>query len=150
MSLQASEPNPYEAKKRLLALRRPERDKLLRLIVRCEQRKCAPLRIFAVREGLLVLCRSDANVGDMQEQYPYLTEWSRRRAFFIKEWLDEGPSSRLQVVCDCSQTTPRLVDMQKVIDLIPPTSEPTRNAVLPEVMPSVLQRCRKSIWQPQL
>ena len=140
MSLQPSEPNPYKAKERLLALRRPEQDKLLRLIVRCEQRKCAPLRIFALREGLLVLCRSDANVRDMQEQYPHLTEWSHRRAFFIEEWLrsDDRPTSRLQVVCDCVQTTPRLVDIQKVIDLIPPTSEPTRNAVLPQVMGSDL------------
>ncbi len=138
MTLQASEPNPYSAKKRVLKLRRLERDKLLRLIVRCEQRKCAPLRVFALREGLLVLCRSDANVRDMQEQYPHLTEWSRRRAFFIEEWQRSPTSRLLQVVCDCSQTTPRLVDMQKVVDLIPPASEPTRNAVLPQVTASDL------------
>lgn len=126
--------DPYAALRRVLALRPAEQRKLLRLVIRCETGKCTPLRVFGLRDGWLVQCRSDADVRDMQKTYPHLSDWSRRRAFFLEWWMQEdNPSeSRLQVVCDCDQTRPRLVDVQRVLAALPAEGEPTRNASLPE------------------
>ncbi len=131
-------PNPYGALSRVLALRGPERRKLLRLVVRCENRKHTPLRVFALRDGLLVQCRSDADVRDMQAEHPHLPDWSKRQAFFLEDWLrlPTEPTSHLMVVCDCAQTAPRPVDMQKVAELIP--NESTRNVMLAQVLASGL------------
>ena len=133
-----SGPNPYAARKRLLALRQPAQRKMLRLVVACDQNKCTPIRVFGLREGLLALCRSDADVRDLQEQQPNLADWSKRRAFFLDEWMSLGDpdESRLQVVCDCSQTTPRLVDVRKVVDMVPAEGEATRRIVLSVVSAS--------------
>lgn len=132
-----NEPDPYAALERVLKLHKSEQRNLLRLTVWCENEKCSPIRVFEIREGLLVQCRSDANVRDMQEDYPNLSDWSRRRAFFIQEWLDLGESSvGLQVVCDCKQTEPRLIDMRKVSRLIPQPGEKTRrNVPLVDLLP---------------
>ena len=133
-----TEPNPYDALARVLRLKPQQRRNLLRLEVWCERSKCTPIRIFALRDGLLVQCRSDADVRDMQEQQPHLDDWSRRRAFFLHGWLDtaDPPPSHLQVVCDCLQTAPRLVDVRKLADLIPSADRPTRRVKLREVVAS--------------
>lgn len=133
-------PNPYAALDRLLAKPRAAQRKMLRLEVWCENNKCTPVRVFALRDGLLVQCRSDANIEGLRDQYPHLTEWSRRRAFFLSEWQDLRPEvraeSHLQVVCNCNQTTPRLVDVQRVLDLIPADGERTRRVALAQVSPT--------------
>ena len=133
-----SDPNPYAVLRRVLRLRPAEQRKLLRLVVWCDRGECTPLRVFKVRDGLLVQCRSDADVSDMQEAHPHLEKWSRRRAFFLQEWLDLPPDARedafLQLVCECNQTTPRLVDVRRVADLtLDHDSGRHRNATLPEV-----------------
>lgn len=127
-------PNPSKALARVLAMRPAVRARLLRLEVRCAGRH-TPVRVFRLREGLLVQCRSDADVRDMQAEHPHLDDWSRRRAFFLEEWLSAGdPDSRLQVVCDCRQTVARLVDVGRLADLIPGEEEPTRRVPLLEVL----------------
>lgn len=130
-------PNPYKALARVLKMRPAVRARLLRLEVRCEGRH-TPVRVFRLREGLLVQCRSDADVRDMQAEHPNLADWSRRRAFFLQEWLSQPaavlPTSHLQVVCDCRQTVPRLVDVGRMADLIPAEGEPTRRVPLLEVL----------------
>lgn len=136
-ALKGPGPDPYAALARVLAMPERVQRKLLRLVVWCENNKCSPLRVFALREGLLVQCRSDANVRDLRDTYPRLREWSRRRAFFMDEWLSQPadvlPQSRLQVVCDCAQTTPRLVDVQRLLDAVPADGMQTRRLRLPEV-----------------
>lgn len=131
--------NPYDALRRVLALRAPAQRSLLRLVVFCEASKHSPIRVFQLREGLLVQCRSDADVRDMKDSSPHLPDWSRRRAFFLDEWLDQPAETRaeshLQVVCDCAQTTPRLVDVQRLADAIPETA--TRRVTLPAVAAAV-------------
>lgn len=115
------DPNPYTALQRVLALHPKQRRSLLRLEVWCEQSRCTPIRVFAVRDGLLVQCRSDANTEHMRDEHPQVQPWSRRRAFFLSEWLgmaeDVRAVSHLQVVCDCAQTTPRLVDVARLAEL---------------------------------
>jgi len=125
-------PNPYEVLGRLLGKPRKQQLNLLRLKVWCERNKCAPILVYEVREGILVQCRSDANVSHMQEDHPNLAPWSKRRAFFVEEWM-EHPGSHLSVVCDCNQTNPRLVDVARVVDLLPAPGSPTRNVSLPQV-----------------
>lgn len=134
------EPNPYNALNRLLDLKPRQRRSLLRLVVRCEQRKHTPLRVFALRDGMLVQCRSDADVRDLQAEHPHLEDWSRRRAFFLDEWLHlANPStSHLLVVCDCAQTTPWPIDVQKVAHLIPREIGSTRHVAIAEVLASDL------------
>lgn len=131
-------PNPYEALRRILALRPAQQRGLLRLEVWCDASRHTPLRVFKLREGILIQCRSDADVRDMKEQHPHLSDWSRRRAFFLEEWLtlDEDPQnpSHLQVVCGCAQVTPRLVDVERLANAIPADdSVPTRRIRLPDV-----------------
>jgi hypothetical protein len=126
-----SGPNPRRVLERVLALKAPARRGLLRLEVWCEANACTPVRVFDVREGLLVQCRSDADVSSLAEANPHLGRWSPRGAFFIDEWTrqvegDQTGSHHLQVVCDCVQTRPRLVDVQRVRDLVPPVGERTR------------------------
>jgi hypothetical protein len=85
---------------------------------------------------MLVQCRSDADVSDMLEANPHLTKWSRRRAFFLEEWISADEASNgtmLQVVCDCSQTQARLVDVRKIVNLIPSRDAPTKRVSLPQV-----------------
>jgi len=114
-----SDRNPYQALTRVLALRSQARRRLLRVEVWCEESKCTPIRIYALRDGLLVQCRSDANVEDMRDRWPHLTRWSPRGAFFADEWINTGLDSPLQIVCDCDQTHPRLVDVARLLDLVP-------------------------------
>ena len=128
------EPNPYRALARVLKMRPHVRAELLRLEVRCEGRH-TPVRVYRLREGALVQCRSDADVRDLQAEHPNLDDWSRRRAFFLEEWVSAGdPDARLQVVCDCAQTRPRLVDVQRLADLMPAEGEPTRRVRFAEVV----------------
>jgi hypothetical protein len=129
------EPNPYQALNRVRHLPRRAQRHLLRLEVWCEWNKCTPVRVFALRDGLLVHCRSDADVRDLQEEHPHLDDWSRRRAFFAEEWLKQPaePPSHLQVVCDCLQTRPRLLDVGKMVAAIPPAGDKTRRVTLPDV-----------------
>lgn len=124
-----SDPNPYQALARVLALRPPARRRLLRVEVWCEKSKCTPIRVYALRDGLLVHCRSDANVEDMRDRWPHLAEWSPRRAC-ADEWISTGLGSPLQVVCDCDQTHPRLVDVARLIDLVPDDAAPARRTRL--------------------
>lgn len=136
-----SQPDPYAALKRILSLRPAQRRPLLRLEVWCEESKCTPIRVFQLREGLLVQCRSDADVRDMQETYDHLKDWSRRRAFFAEEWLAQPEEtlaiSHLQVVCDCLQTTARPVDMRKLIQELPSDGETVRRVRIPAVAADV-------------
>lgn len=128
-------PDPYRARTRVLKMRPDARRKLLRLEVWCEQNRHTPVRVFRLREGMLVLCRSDADVRDMQAEHPHLDDWSRRRAFFLEEWVSAGdPDSRLQVVCDCRQTEARLVDVGRLAGLIPAEGERTRRVTLAEIL----------------
>lgn len=128
------EPNPYKTLDRILKLRPPALRRVLRVVVRCEAGKCSPVRVFAVRDGLLVQCRSDADVRDMKDRYPHLSDWSRRRAFFLEEWTTSAPDQPLQVVCDCQQTKPRSVDVVKLQSLVP-NDATTRNVSLRDVSP---------------
>ncbi len=124
--------NPYEALERVKKFPRRVRDNLMRLEVWCEWNKCTPIRVFELREGLLVQCRSDADISDMQEQFPHLDRWSRRKAFFIEEWLSLGSGDEhLQVVCRCLQTKPRLVSVGKLHSEVPENG--TRRIRLPAV-----------------
>lgn len=125
------DPNPYAALRRLLAMPAKVRRSLLRLEVWCEDNECTPVRVFALREGTFVQCRSDADVSDIPGHYPREQKWSPRSAFFVEEWLAGSPESRLQVVCDCRQTTTRLVNVQRLIDAIPAPGTPTRRITLP-------------------
>lgn len=135
MSALTPEPNPYRALERVRRLKRRDQRHLLRLEVWCEWNRCTPVRVFALSAGLLVHCRSDADVRDMQEEYPHLEDWSRRRAFFLEEWLAQPnePAAHLQVVCNCSQTTPRLVDVGKVVAALPVEGGQTRRVTIPDV-----------------
>lgn len=132
MSLFNPSPNPYDALSRLLAKEPRHQRRLLRLSVWCEQGACTPIRVFGHRDGLLVQCRSDADVSDMREHYPHLERWSRRRAFFADEWVKDAAGQRLQVVCECSQTTPRLVDVEKLIEAA--EDDTRRNVALLELV----------------
>lgn len=130
-------PNPYAELKKVLALPRRAQRSILLLEVWCENSKCCPIRVFARHPGLLVQCRSDAKVSEAaRESYSNLGAWSPRRAFFLHEWLDQPadvlPTSHLQVVCDCRQTTPRLVSVRKLADAMPNDGR-TRRLRLPEV-----------------
>lgn len=129
-----SEPNPHAALQRLLAKPRAYQRKQLRLSVWCETGNCSPIRVFAVHDGLLVQCRSDADVSDVPNHYPRTQKWSPRRAFFIEWWLDHTADSTLQVVCECAQTKARLVDVRKVAASVPESN--TRNVRLSEVLSS--------------
>lgn len=128
-------PNPYDGLRRVLSWHRRAQRAALRLEVWCEANRCTPIRVYALREGLLVQCRSDADARDRQDRYPHLDDWSRRRAFYLEEWLaqpaDVLPNSHLQVVCDCDQTHPRLVDVQRLADLVPAAA--TRRCTLHDV-----------------
>lgn len=116
-------PNPYDGLRRVLALPRRAQRAALRLEVWCEANRCTPIRVYALREGLLVQCRSDADTTAIRETHPHVGEWSRRRAFYLEEWLAQPaellPTSHLQVVCDCAQTRPRLVNVRRLADLVP-------------------------------
>lgn len=116
-------PDPYQTLARILSWPRRAQRAALRLEVWCDASKCTPIRVYELREGLLVQCRSDADVREMKEKYPHLPDWSPRRAFYLEDWHaqpdDVRPGAHLQVVCDCAQTRPRLVDVQRLTDLIP-------------------------------
>lgn len=138
-----TEPNPYEALKRVRGLKPPAQRRLLRLRVWCENNQCTPVRVFSLRDGLLVECRSDADNSDAHAEDPSVARWRPRPAFFLDAWFaPEGyendhpydrSKSHLQVVCDCLQTTPRLVDVQRLTAAIPVDGEKTRNVSLPDV-----------------
>ena len=129
--------DPYEALRRVLDLRPNVRRSLLVLQVWCETSKCTPVRVYRVHDGLLVQCRSDADVRAMREDHPHLSDWSRRRAFFLDWWLssEDGARQPLQVVCDCAQTTPRLVDLRMLADLVPDRGARAVNAALASLAP---------------
>lgn len=132
-------PNPYSALDRITAMPQRAQRKILRLVVHCEREGCrsTPVRVFTLREGLLVQCRSDASTKGIREHHPHLTDWNRRRAFFLDEWLSQPadvlPNSHLQVVCDCDQTHPRLVNVRRLADAVPADGERTRHIRLTEV-----------------
>ena len=129
--------DPYKALDRVLKMHPHVRRNLLRLEVRCEGRH-TPVRVYRLREGLLVHCRSDADVRALQKKSPHLPDWSPRRAFFLEDWLsqpdDVRPGAHLQVVCDCAQTRPRLVNVQRLVELVPADGAPTRRVAMLEVL----------------
>lgn len=128
--------NPYAALERVEGLHPAARKKLLRLTVWCEQSKHGVISVFQLREGVLVKCQSDAYVGDVESHGPAGEKWARRRAFFIDEWLanaDAAGASHLQIVCRCAQTRPRLVDVSRLIDAIPPEGDTPRNIQIADV-----------------
>lgn len=118
-------PDPYAALKRVVEQKPVVQKSLLRLLVWCEQGKCTPIRVFETREGMLVQCRSDANVRHLRGQIEHDRDWSKRRAFFLESVPgisgDGQDVPGLQVVCECSQTTPRPVDLRKLMALVPDT-----------------------------
>lgn len=131
----SSGPGPYAALRAVLARPQREQRRMLRLTVRCEACRSSPVRIFRVRDGHLVQCDSDADVSALQADNPHLPKWSRRRAFFLEHDLQmqelvATEPLRLQVICDCVQTRPRLIDVQALADALPAPDEKTRNAPL--------------------
>lgn len=129
-ALHGGGPDPYAALEKVLALPRRAQRSILRLEVWCENSKCSPIRVYDRAEGLLVQCRSDADVRDL----PHVGDWSRRRAFFLQEWPTDLPQAQhLQVVCDCLQTEARLVDVRKLAAAMPAPGTKTRRLRLPEV-----------------
>lgn len=128
-------PDPYAALRTVLARPQREQRRMLRLTVRCETCRSTPVRVFRVREGHLVQCDSDADNSHLQEQFPHLSKWSRRRAFYLENDLARQAEAttdplRLQVVCDCDATHPRLLDVQALTDALPEPSGKARNAPL--------------------
>ena len=56
-------------------------------------------------------------------------------AFFADEWISTGLGSPLQIVCDCDQTHPRLVDVARLLDLVPHDDDaPARSVRLDAVV----------------
>lgn len=132
-ALTGSRPNPYKALDRLLSKPQAYQRQRLRLAVWCEQGRCAPIRVFDVHDGRLVQCRSDADVSDIPNHYPRDQKWSRRRAFFASEWINlPDESQRLQVVCECAQTTTRWIDVRRLLDRVP--ARGTLNITLGELV----------------
>ena len=135
-----NEPDPYAALERVLKLHKSEQRNLLRLTVWCENEKCSPVRVFEIREGLLVQCRSDANTDVLRQKYKHLDRWAKRPAFFLDTWFPPTESgievvdSYLQVVCDCDQTQPRKIDVMKLKAAVSEHST-RRNVPLADLLP---------------